>query len=155
MAMVGLRQPDAFDRALAFALKWEGGFSDDPDDPGGATMKGVTQRVYDAYRDGVKLPHQSVKFISEAEVLGIYHERYWKAAGCDALPEKLAIAVFDTAVNCGVKQALKFLAKTGTAATFLAEREAFYKKLVGQKPRMAKFLKGWLNRVAALRKEIA
>lgn len=39
-----------FTRAITFILKWEGGFSDDPDDRGGRTNKGVTQKVYDTWR---------------------------------------------------------------------------------------------------------
>lgn len=38
----------ALDPALKFVLRWEGGFVDHPDDPGGRTNKGVTQKVYDA-----------------------------------------------------------------------------------------------------------
>ena len=41
---------DAYDDALAFVLRWEGGFVNDPNDHGGRTNKGVTQRVYDAWR---------------------------------------------------------------------------------------------------------
>ena len=40
----------SFRAALPFVLRWEGGFVHHPDDPGGATNQGVTQRVYDAWR---------------------------------------------------------------------------------------------------------
>ena len=39
-----------FQACLAFTLKYEGGRSNDPHDPGGPTMEGVTQATYDAYR---------------------------------------------------------------------------------------------------------
>ena len=39
-----------FERCLAVTLKWEGGYSNHPDDPGGPTMQGIIQREYDAWR---------------------------------------------------------------------------------------------------------
>ena len=41
---------DNFERCLAITLKWEGGYSNHPDDPGGPTMRGIIQREYDAWR---------------------------------------------------------------------------------------------------------
>jgi hypothetical protein len=41
---------ESFPAALAATLQYEGGYSNHPKDPGGATMRGVTQRVYDAWR---------------------------------------------------------------------------------------------------------
>lgn len=54
-----------FDKALEFALRWEGGLSDDPDDRGGRTMQGVTQRVYDAWRKQRGLITQDVALIGK------------------------------------------------------------------------------------------
>src|SRR5579883_2004486 len=48
-------------------MRIEGGYSDDPDDRGGATDFGVTQSTYDDYRDHHKLPRQPVKLINELE----------------------------------------------------------------------------------------
>ena len=41
---------DNFEHCLAITLKWEGGYSNHPDDPGGPTMRGIIQREYDAWR---------------------------------------------------------------------------------------------------------
>ena len=41
---------DNFQRCLTVTLKWEGGYSNHPDDPGGPTMRGIIQREYDAWR---------------------------------------------------------------------------------------------------------
>ena len=51
----------AFAAALPFVLRWEGGYVNHPKDPGGATNKGVTQRVYDrvAARPGAGPPATS------------------------------------------------------------------------------------------------
>ena len=49
-------------------------------------MKGVTQRVYDAYRASHGLPTQTVANISDAEVSDIYRSEYWAPVCCDQLP---------------------------------------------------------------------
>lgn len=165
---------DRFTDCLAFVLKAEGGFSDDPADPGGATMHGVTQRVYDAYRTNLGLPTQSVANIADSEVSDIYKSEYWEPTSCDQLPVGVDLCVFDFAVNAGdtrseetLQQALGVTVdgqigpQTITAAQaaepqalanhMLDLREEFYQALVVRKPAEAKFLDGWSNRVAALR----
>lgn len=152
-----------YERALQFSLQWEGGFSDDPDDPGGATMRGVTQGVYDAYRKRKKLPRQSVRHLAESELQEIYREQYWKPVGCDHLQWPLNAALFDAAINTGVGQARKLLARTAgensihslnpKAAAFdlAVHRMAFYEALVKRRPVLRKFLNGWRSRVRALK----
>ena len=61
-----------FDTALAFALRWEGGYVNHPADPGGATNKGVTQRAYDAWRVRRGQTKRDVRAITGAEVHAIY-----------------------------------------------------------------------------------
>lgn len=166
--------------SLTFVLEWEGGFVNDPDDPGGATNKGITQAVYDGYRKQHGLAHQSVEKISDAEVAEIYQNNYWNAAHRGSLPEPLDMVMFDTAVNMGVGTAVTFLqhclhvaedghfgpatagaleahkhAAPGLASCFLAAREARYHSIAVRHPNMSKFLKGWLNRLHALEKAIA
>jgi lysozyme family protein len=98
-----------FERSLDKVLLEEGGWSDHPKDPGGATMKGVTQRVYDAYRARVGKPKQSVRYIGDSELQDIYRSSYWNLAKCDQLPAGVSYVVFDGAVNSGVKQSVKWL----------------------------------------------
>lgn len=169
-------------KALKFTLQWEGGFSDNPHDSGGATMKGITQRVFDSYLAMHHRPHAPVRAISDSEVSDIYESQYWKLCKCDMLPEELAIVVFDTAVNTGCSRAIKILQATldinadgiiggGTlgavadfcksdaeiaflADSYLTKRENFYRNLVTLKPGNQGFLKGWLNRTQALRRYI-
>lgn len=96
-------------RALALVLAHEGGFSDHPRDPGGATMRGVTQAVYDATRQSLGQPTRSVRRITQAEIASIYEQQYWDRANCDRLPSGLDYAIFDYAVNSGVSRAAKDL----------------------------------------------
>ncbi len=100
---------DRFKECLRFVLKWEGGLSNHPDDPGGLTNKGITQRVYDAWRTSKGLQKRSVAMITDEEVQQIYWERYWLPSHAHDLPPPLDLVVFDTAVNCGVGTALRLL----------------------------------------------
>lgn len=98
-----------FEKSLALVLEHEGLYVNHPKDPGGATMKGVTQAVYDAYRKVRGRGQQSVKFISDEELRAIYKFQYWDKVQGDWLPSGLDYAVFDFAVNSGVSRAAKYL----------------------------------------------
>lgn len=146
-----------FSRALKFALRWEGGFVEDPDDPGGRTNKGITQAVYRDWKDD---PTADVATITDEEVAAIYKSNYW-APLCLDLADPLALVVFDSAVNCGVNRTRGWLLKadatklgTDMAARYvLTVRKTHYETLATSKPRMVKFLHGWLNRLTALAEE--
>ena len=98
-----------FDLALKKVLQSEGGWSNNPKDPGGATMRGVIQRVYDGYRKRIGKPMQTVRQISEAELRAVYKAQYWDAVRADELPDGVDYVVFDGAVNSGPKQSIKWL----------------------------------------------
>lgn len=95
--------------SLAKVLVHEGGYVNHPSDPGGPTNKGVTQRVYDAYRKGKKLATRSVKNITSDEVADIYDRQYWDAVKGDLLPAGVDYVLFDGAVNSGPGQSIKWL----------------------------------------------
>ncbi|TIS04249.1 MAG: N-acetylmuramidase, partial [Mesorhizobium sp.] len=95
--------------ALARVLVHEGGYVNHPADPGGPTNKGVTQRIYDAYRKGKGLATRSVKGITSLEVFDIYDRQYWDAVKADQLPAGVDYVVFDGAVNSGPGQSIKWL----------------------------------------------
>ena len=65
---------DNFEACMAIVAHHEGGWSNHPSDPGGATMCGVTQRVYDEFRRRGGQTPKSVKFSTEAERGAIYRE---------------------------------------------------------------------------------
>lgn len=96
-------------QCLNWVLGSEGGWSDDPRDPGGATMKGITQTVYNAYRVSRSLPVQTVHLISDDELQAIYKMQYWDKVDGDDLPIGLDYCVFDAAVNSGVIRAIQWL----------------------------------------------
>jgi lysozyme family protein len=91
-----------FDQAVGFVLKEriEGGYVNDPRDPGGETNFGISKRAY---------PKVKIADLTEEDAIEIYKRDYWDAAGCDDLPPKVAVAVFDAAVNQGVGIAKRLL----------------------------------------------
>lgn len=135
-----------FDKMLSFVLRMEGGYANNPYDRGGATNKGITHRTYDSYRKSKGLPTQSVRNISNAEVRDIYYKNYYIASGADRIKDRrLALALFDTAVNMGVGAAKKLLNQSGGDYNrFNQLRRARYQKIA--KGGQRRFLKGWLNR---------
>ncbi len=98
-----------YDRALEWTLAWEGGYVNDPHDPGGATNMGITQRVYDGWRLKQGLARRPVREIGPSEVRAIYRRQYWDAVRGDDLPPGIDAAVFDFAVHSGPARAVKFL----------------------------------------------
>lgn len=100
---------DNFAPSLALVLQHEGGKVDDPQDPGGRTAYGITQRVYDDWRGEQGLPVRDVWFIVEPEIEAIYRMLYWNACRCDELPAGVDYAILDLAVNSGVNRAARFL----------------------------------------------
>ena len=97
-----------FELALKHVLKFEGGFSDHPSDPGGATKFGITHAVLSQYR-GRPVSKDDVRSLTLEEAAKIYRSRYWNAASCDAFPSGVDLAVFDCAVNQGIRRARRFL----------------------------------------------
>jgi lysozyme family protein len=105
-----------FASSLALVLQHEGGFVDDPQDPGGRTNQGITQTVYDDWRIAERLPKRDVKIINAYEVGTIYRGGYWNPCRCDDLPSGVDYAVFDFAVNSGVQRASRFLQRVASVA---------------------------------------
>ncbi|RUY74008.1 glycoside hydrolase family 108 protein, partial [Mesorhizobium sp. M7A.F.Ca.CA.001.10.2.1] len=97
-----------FAHALALVLKSEGLWSDNPADPGGATMKGVTLTNFRRYvkADATKA---DLRKISDAQVATVYRRFYWDAVAGAELPDGVDYAVFDFAVNSGPGRAAKYL----------------------------------------------
>lgn len=100
-----------FDRSLSLVLIHEGGNDDDPQDHGGRTSRGITQKEYDAYRSSKTLASQDVWAATDAEVKEIYHDQYWEPY-CDKLPAGLDYEFFDFCVNAGRQQAVKTLQRS-------------------------------------------
>lgn len=84
-----------FDRAIEVVLEHEGEtYTDNPNDRGGPTKFGIAQRWN---------PDVDVRELTRGQAIEIYWERYWKGRGYEDLRERIAIKVFDLAVNLGEK----------------------------------------------------
>lgn len=131
-----------FGEALRFTLAHEGGYSNDPKDPGGETKWGISKRYH---------PNVDIFNLTPQQAHDIYLNEYWNPIGGDNLPYPLCVAAFDTAVNPGLGKALFWLRNLGGGGwqTLLNLRKSFYLMRAKTSPQ---YLKGWLNRVADLQK---
>ena len=107
-AGAGIAVPDAFPACLAVTLREEGGYGDDPDDPGGPTNLGITQRTWSDWI-GRPATIADIKALSVAKVTPLYRAQFWQALYCDNLPGPLALCVFDFGVNSGISHAARYL----------------------------------------------
>ncbi|MGI9479197.1 MAG: glycosyl hydrolase 108 family protein, partial [Hyphomicrobiaceae bacterium] len=172
------REAEVFQELLAHVLEMEGGFTDDPDDPGGPTNKGIILEVY-ARHTGRPLSDATrtarvgeLREISDALVEDIYRKRYWRPSRAAEMPAAIAFMHFDASVNHGVRGAAKLLQRALKAQspalevdgeigplTMAAVTRADQLRLIDdyaearrRKYRALKhfwkFGRGWLNRVA-------
>ena len=90
-----------YDEALSRLLAHEGGYTNHPSDPGGATNFGITIADYRRYvkADAVAA---DVKAMKVDEAKAIYRAKYWDAQRCDDLPAGVDYAIFDYGVNSGI-----------------------------------------------------
>lgn len=93
---------------LGVVLKEEGGFSNHPRDPGGATRFGITRATLAHWR-GRPATVGDVRLLTKAEAAAIYEARYWRPVHGDELPPGVDLALFDLAVNSGPGRALNIL----------------------------------------------
>ena len=168
---------DDFAHCLAFTLVVEGGYSDNPADPGNwtggqtgigelrGTKFGVSAAAY---------PNLDIANLTEAAAADIYRRDFWQPLQGDTLPLPVALVSFDAAVNAGLHHAILWLqqaagctadgvlgpatiaaAKSGDALRVareaLVRRIDFYARLPG----WANFGLGWSRRVIALAGELA
>lgn len=123
----------AFDKAIEHTLSpdVEGGYVNDPDDPGGATNFGVSLRWlhsigdldldedgfhdFDFDQDG-DVDALDIQAMPRDRAVWVYHEFWWKKFRYDLLPGEVAIKVFDLSVNMGARQAHKLLQRALRAA---------------------------------------
>lgn len=170
----------SFQSALKITLGFEGGYSNQKIDPGGATNKGITQAVYDVYRKGRGFEQQTVKNISDSEVEQIYMNQYWVPGNCALLHPPVGCFHFDTCVNLGLLQAGKLLQRAiefnekkvdgivgentlawaevipsvKTVHSYSVLRLDFYNKLIFKTPLLETFRQGWIARVKKLEVEV-
>jgi len=155
-----------FEQCFALVLKNEGGYVDNPKDPGGCTNLGCTKATWEAYV-GHAVTKDNIRDLGPNDVMPLYKTKYWDTISGDDLPMGVDYAVFDFAINSGPGRAAKTLqsvlnvnadgqigpatlnaleaANAREVATLICEKRlAFLQSL----PTWSTFGKGWGRRVA-------
>lgn len=163
-----------FEIYLPQLLRFEGGYVDDPHDPGGATNKGITLAVFKAQAPallGVQGDLHELACLDDVQAGRLYKALYWDPVQGDAIASQgLAEIVFDFHVNAGphaiaLLQRLlgpplsadgRFGPSTGAAllradpaALYPRYRQGridYYRALAAEHPVLRRFLSGWLAR---------
>lgn len=175
-------------QAEAKTLKWEGGYANVVGDAGGETIFGIARKMHpnlklwgyldnyknalnpfgkDKYKELEKLCKGNVQFREEMD--RFYRTQFWDKIKGDAIEcQEAANAIYDFAVNSGVKRAVEYAQRTlnvyvdgimgdetlkainNAGKDFVnhyCDNRAEFFKAIAQKGQNAKFLNGWLNRV--------
>ena len=150
-----------FDDIIEVVLNHEGGYVNDPKDPGGETNFGIAKRSH---------PDVDIKNLTEEGAKEIYKEHYWDRNKVEDLPENLRHIYFDMCVNQGRSRAVRIMQRAANAKganlkvdggmgpktiaamdgveldRVRAYRVKYYADLVTRKPDLEKFYFGWFRR---------
>ncbi len=97
-----------FDQCMNYLFSVEGGYVDNPRDPGGATNMGITLATLTAWRNA-PVSKADVQALTQNEATAIYHANYWNVLRCGGLPSGIDLMVFDAGVNTGNSHSAKTL----------------------------------------------
>ena len=92
------------DAAMTFVFRWEGGYVNDPDDPGGETNFGISKRAH---------PTVDIQALTKEGAAEIYFEHYSKVMRLHAVPLDLrtSLTILDCSINCGTARTTNWLQK--------------------------------------------
>lgn len=167
--MMTTAYPADFEAAMVDLFEEEGGYSNDPDDPGGETKWGIDKATY---------PNVDIKNLTKDGAKAIYWADWWRPLLDRGIPPKTLAKLFDVSVNIGKGRAYKFLqravfatadgvlgAKTQKAIADFPEtvtlpkdqfirgcvrmqQFGYYEGLIAGNPRLKKYIGGWLARAS-------
>ena len=89
-----------FDGVFDRLIGHEGGYVNDPTDPGGETNWGISKRSY---------PNVDIKNLTRDGAKAIYRRDFWDRLKADTLHDGVAYQLFDFAVNSGIETAVRYL----------------------------------------------
>lgn len=167
-----------FEDYLKVILKHEGGYVNNPNDPGGATKYGISLRFLkdnkiDINTDG-RVDSKDIVSITIEEASDIYFRYFWSKMNLEHINnDLLKLHLFDMGVNAGTKSAIKLLQKMigvtpdgiigkltlaaidsykgNIVADYASARLSYYHRLTIKNPKLKVFMKGWTNRVNGTR----
>jgi lysozyme family protein len=155
-----------FGQAIAYVLQNEGGFVNNPNDPGGMTNFGITQNLLNSV-----MPNQAVQNLTQEIAMQVYEQVFWTPLQLAQLDQMKATCLLDAAVNCGPKLAITcaqlasgFVVTDGVMGPktinaingtdperwlhdFMVHLKDHYCGICVQNPRQIVFLTGWMDRV--------
>ena len=168
-----------FEEAFKFIMKYEGGYSNHPNDKGGETNYGISTRFIRANGLDIK----NVRDITVQQAKDIYRTYFWDLLKANCFNDDIVqLFLFDTAANCGVGRATEILQialnawmpisidgivgketistcnsmveqKRNKALLYemlKANRIGYYETIIRNNGKLRTFLKGWVNRVVEL-----
>ena len=151
----------SFDEIIEIVLEHEGGYVNDPDDPGGETNFGIAKRSH---------PDVDIANLTKEDAKEIYKEVYWDKNKVEKVPEQLRHIYFDMCVNMGRSRAGRIVQRAANnkghdllvdgvlgpitldkisnveLERVRAFRIKYYADLVTKKPDLEKFYFGWFRR---------
>jgi lysozyme family protein len=169
------RSDSLFYSTIPLVLRYEGGYTDNPNDRGGRTNMGVTQGFLDTYKERAGVSVDDVRHLKEEDAIELYRTE-WNIYGFGKLDNSNVMKlVYDFAVNSGPQVAIKYLQRilnskgknlavdgyigenTNRAANSVDEkwlvreiqksRAEHCDRIVDQDPKQREFIKGWFNRI--------
>lgn len=160
-----------FGKSLELVLKSEGGYVNNPADPGGMTNLGCTKSTWEAWL-GHQVSENDMRLLKINDVAPLYKQKYWDRVSGDDLPTGLDYAVFDAAINSGAGRASKWLQETLNVKadgvigpiTIKASKACDVMRLIAQfndtrlrfleeLPTWGTFGRGWSNRISSVQSD--
>jgi len=134
---------ESFEKAVAFTLHWEGDYS--KDDGGGETKWGIARKMHPRITD------KDWKNFTKQDAVLMYYNDYWEEINCDQFEFPYDCYVFDCAINLGVGFTKGALGTYGSGQLNEARRQHYLER-AKENPKLQKYIRGWLLRVADLEK---
>lgn len=128
-----------FDRAFQIVVGEEGGYVNDPRDPGGETKYGISKRAY---------PNEDIPNLTLDRAKALYKRDYWDKVRGDSITDwGQALCMFDCAVNMGVGRSLNLASSVKPGPDFVVNFQTERALLYSRMAKWNVFGRGWIRRL--------
>ncbi|MGA2937296.1 MAG: glycosyl hydrolase 108 family protein [Syntrophobacteraceae bacterium] len=134
--------PEDFQKAVDDLIdNWEGGYVNDPDDPGGETKFGISKRSY---------PTVNIAALTRDQAIAIYYRDFWQKYKLDGIQDApMRVKVFNMGVLMGMKTALMLAIGCHNIDEYRQVCEKHFQAICIKHPECNKYLHGWTRRALA------